>query len=77
MLIQLRYFALARVHGGRGGTQITGNPYGLADALRIDTMCKRVPLDANPATATCSSLTGNRLSLLATHNRSRAGLDNK
>jgi heat shock protein HtpX len=35
-----------------GGAQIAGNPYGLADALRkIDAVAKRVPLDANPATA--------------------------
>jgi heat shock protein HtpX len=34
------------------GAQIAGNPYGLADALRkIDAVAKRVPLDANPATA--------------------------
>jgi heat shock protein HtpX len=31
---------------------MAGNPYGLADALRkIDAVSKRVPLDANPATA--------------------------
>jgi heat shock protein HtpX len=35
-----------------GGARITGNPYGLADALRkIDAVSKRVPLDANPATS--------------------------
>src|SRR6476620_2509647 len=35
-----------------GGARIAGNPYGLADALRkIDAVSKRVPLDANPATA--------------------------
>ena len=35
-----------------GGAQIAGNPYGLADALRkIDAVARRVPLDANPATA--------------------------
>jgi heat shock protein HtpX len=34
------------------GAAIAGNPYGLADALRkIDAVAKRVPLDANPATA--------------------------
>jgi len=34
------------------GAQIAGNPYGLADALRkIEAVAKRVPLDANPATA--------------------------
>src|SRR6187549_2155150 len=35
-----------------GAAQITGNPYALAAALRkIDAIAKRVPLDANPATA--------------------------
>jgi heat shock protein HtpX len=35
-----------------GGASIAGTPYGLADALRkIDATAKRVPLDANPATA--------------------------
>jgi heat shock protein HtpX len=35
-----------------GGASIAGTPYGLADALRkIDAISKRVPLDANPATA--------------------------
>jgi heat shock protein HtpX len=35
-----------------GGAAIAGTPYGLADALRkIDAVSRRVPLDANPATA--------------------------
>ena len=35
-----------------GGASIAGTPYGLADALRkIDAASKRVPMDANPATA--------------------------
>ena len=35
-----------------GGAAIAGNAFGLADALRkIDAVSKRVPLDANPATA--------------------------
>jgi heat shock protein HtpX len=35
-----------------GAARITGNPYALADALRkIDAIARRVPLDANPATA--------------------------
>ena len=34
------------------GAQIAGAPYGLADALRkIEAVARRVPLDANPATA--------------------------
>ena len=36
----------------RGGAQIAGSPMGLASALgRIDAAVRRVPLDANPATA--------------------------
>ena len=36
----------------RGGAEIAGTPYGLASALRkIDAAARRVPLDANPATA--------------------------
>jgi heat shock protein HtpX len=35
-----------------GGAEISGSPYGLANALRkLDAMSRRVPLDANPATA--------------------------
>jgi heat shock protein HtpX len=35
-----------------GGAKIAGNPYGLVEALKkIDAVSKRVPLDANPATA--------------------------
>ena len=35
-----------------GAAQMTGNPYGLAEALRkIDAIARRAPLDANPATA--------------------------
>jgi heat shock protein HtpX len=34
------------------GAQIAGAPYGLANALRkIEGIAKRVPMDANPATA--------------------------
>jgi heat shock protein HtpX len=34
------------------GARIVGSPYGLADALRkIDAMSRRIPMDANPATA--------------------------
>jgi len=44
--------ATVSVSADAGGAQIAGNPYGLADALRkIDAVSKRVPLDANPATA--------------------------
>jgi heat shock protein HtpX len=52
MLIQMAISRSREFSADAGGAQITGNPYGLADALRkIDAVAKRVPLDANPATA--------------------------
>ena len=52
MLIQLWISRTREFAADAGGAQIAGNPYGLADALRkIDAVSKRVPLDANPATA--------------------------
>jgi len=51
-LIQLAISRSREFAADAGGAQIAGNPYGLADALRkIDAVSKRVPLDANPATA--------------------------
>src|SRR4051812_14226017 len=51
-LIQLAISRSREFSADAGGAQIAGNPYGLADALRkIDAASKRVPLDANPATA--------------------------
>ncbi|HET7217177.1 MAG TPA: zinc metalloprotease HtpX [Vicinamibacterales bacterium] len=54
------------------GARIAGTPYGLADALRkIDAVAKRVPLDANPATAHLfiikPFLGGGLMSLFSTH----------
>jgi heat shock protein HtpX len=52
MLIQMAISRSREFSADAGGAQIVGNPYGLADALRkIDAVAKRVPLDANPATA--------------------------
>ncbi len=52
MLIQGAISRSREFAADAGGAQIAGNPYGLADALRkIDAVSKRVPLDANPATA--------------------------
>lgn len=52
MLIQMAISRSREFAADAGGAQIAGNPYGLADALRkIDALSKRVPLDANPATA--------------------------
>src|SRR5687767_10886275 len=52
MLIQMAISRSREFAADAGGAAIAGNPYGLADALRkIDAVSKRVPLDANPATA--------------------------
>ena len=52
MLIQMAISRSREFAADAGGAEIAGNPYGLADALRkIDAVAKRVPLDANPATA--------------------------
>jgi heat shock protein HtpX len=52
MLIQAAISRSREFSADAGGAAIAGNPYGLADALRkIDAASKRVPLDANPATA--------------------------
>jgi heat shock protein HtpX len=52
MLIQAAISRSREFAADAGGAAITGNPYGLADALRkIEAAARRVPLDANPATA--------------------------
>jgi heat shock protein HtpX len=52
MLIQMAISRSREFAADAGAAQITGNPHALAAALRkIDAMAKRVPLDANPATA--------------------------
>jgi heat shock protein HtpX len=52
MLIQAAISRSREYAADASGAQIAGNPFGLADALRkIDAASKRVPLDANPATA--------------------------
>jgi heat shock protein HtpX len=52
MLIQMAISRSREFAADAGGAALAGNPYGLADALRkIDAVSKRVPLDANPATA--------------------------
>ena len=52
MLIQAAISRSREFSADAGGAQIAGNPYGLADALKkIDAVSRRVPLDANPATA--------------------------
>jgi heat shock protein HtpX len=52
MLIQMAISRSREFAADAGGAEIAGTPYGLADALKkIDAVAKRVPLDANPATA--------------------------
>jgi heat shock protein HtpX len=52
MLIQAAISRSREFSADTGGAQIAGNPYGLADALRkIDAASRRLPMDANPATA--------------------------
>ncbi len=52
LVIQMAISRSREFAADAGAAQITGNPYGLAEALRkIDAIAKKVPLDANPATA--------------------------
>lgn len=52
MLIQMAISRSREFAADAGGAALAGNPYGLADALRkIDAVTRRVPMDANPATA--------------------------
>ncbi len=52
MLIQSAISRSREFGADRGGAEIAGTPYGLANALRkIDAAARRIPLDANPATA--------------------------
>ena len=72
MLIQMAISRSREFAADAGGAQIAGNPYGLADALRkIDAVAKRVPLDANPATAHMFIMKpftgGGLMSLFSTH----------
>jgi heat shock protein HtpX len=52
MMIQMAISRSREFAADAGAARITGNPHALAEALRkIDAIAKRVPLDANPATA--------------------------
>ncbi|MCX6549832.1 MAG: zinc metalloprotease HtpX [Acidobacteria bacterium] len=52
MLIQAAISRSREFGADAGGADIAGTPYGLVDALRkLDTASKRIPMDANPATA--------------------------
>ena len=72
MLIQAAISRSREFAADASGAQIAGNPYGLADALRkIEAVSKRVPLDANPATAHMFIMKpftgGGLLALFSTH----------
>jgi heat shock protein HtpX len=72
MLIQVAISRSREFAADAGGAQLAGNPYGLADALRkIDAVSKRVPLEANPATAHMFIIkpfsAGALMSLFSTH----------
>jgi heat shock protein HtpX len=52
MLIQMWISRTREFAADAGGARIAGTPYGLVEALKkIDAISKRVPMDANPATA--------------------------
>jgi heat shock protein HtpX len=52
MLIQTAISRSREYDADAGGAQITGNPSGLANALRkIESASKQIPMDASPATA--------------------------
>jgi heat shock protein HtpX len=52
LLIQAAISRSREFAADAGAAALAGNPYGLVDALKkIDAVSKRVPLDANPATA--------------------------
>ncbi len=71
MLIQMAISRSREFAADATGAAIAGNPYGLADALRkIDAIAKRVPLDANPATAhmfIVKPFSGRRLDVAVQH----------
>lgn len=72
MLIQMAISRSREFAADATGAGIAGTPYGLADALRkIDAIARRVPLEANPATAHMFIIKpftgGGLMSLFSTH----------
>jgi heat shock protein HtpX len=72
MLIQAFISRTREYAADAGGAQIAGNSVGLMSALRkIDSVARRVPLDANPATAHMFIIKpfsgGGLLNLFSTH----------
>ena len=80
MMIQMWISRTREFAADAAGAQIAGTPYGLADALRkIDAAARRVPLDANPATAHLfiikPFLGGGLMSLFSTHPPTEARIE--
>jgi len=80
MLIQMAVSRSREFAADRGGAEIAGSPHGLAQALRrLEAGVKRVPLDANQATAhmfIVSPLHGGGVSsLFTTHPSTQARVD--
>jgi heat shock protein HtpX len=72
MLVQAAISRSREFAADAGAARIVGSPYGLVDALRkIEAVARRVPLDANPATAHMFIIkpfsAGAVLSLFSTH----------
>lgn len=72
MLIQAAISRSREFGADRGGAEIAGSPYGLVDALKkLEVASKRIPMDANPATAHMMIIkpftVSGMLSLFSTH----------
>jgi heat shock protein HtpX len=80
MMIQMWISRTREFAADAEGARIAGTPYGLAEALRkIDAVARRVPLNANPATAHLfiikPFLGGGLMSLFSTHPPTEARIE--
>lgn len=81
MLIQAAISRSREFAADRGGAEIAGSPHGLANALRkLEAGSKRIPLDANPATAHMFIMkpfsAGGLMGLFSTHPPTEARIAN-
>ena len=81
MLIQAAISRSREFAADRGGADIAGSPHGLANALRkLEAGSKRVPMDANPATAHMFIIkpfsAGGLMGLFSTHPPTEARIAN-
>ena len=81
MLIQAAISRSREFAADRGGADIAGSPHGLANALRkLEAGSKRIPLDANPATAHMFIMkpfsAGGLMGLFSTHPPTEARIAN-